>query len=196
MIKSCTCICKLINAKSKDRWWKITELPQMGFEPVTTGLPVHINHTIILQSWPFHFEGHVVERRTAPTKIVIYVVRWYIRSACTALTCSELSIANVHANMSVLFSSANGPMIHVKPKSGSKITVLFTVVLFERHNVYDNRAQLLIVITYITSIKFLLSLLPMNFFLLRIMLPIVTTRITELICNKLQKCGPEFHAVK
>lgn len=92
----------------------------------------HTNYAVLT----FSFRRTCSRKKKSPYKN-IHTVTWYIRPAYAAFTCNELSMANVHANMSVFFSSANGPMIHVRPRSGSRITVLFTVVLFERFKVTD-----------------------------------------------------------
>lgn len=48
---------------------------------------------------------------------------------CVVCTCSVLRIVNSHANTVVFELMASTPNIHVRPRSGSRITVLLTVVL-------------------------------------------------------------------
>ena len=48
---------------------------------------------------------------------------------CSTYTCSELKIVKSHAKTTVFSFTANSPTTHVTPRSGSRTTVLFRVVL-------------------------------------------------------------------
>ncbi len=45
------------------------------------------------------------------------------------VTCSELTMVNIQANMDVFCTTANKPKTQVRPNRGSSTKVLFTIVL-------------------------------------------------------------------
>lgn len=61
-------------------------------------------------------------------KHLLAIVSLY-KSAKCMFTCSELSTVKSHANTVVFLLTANTPTTHVIPSRGSKMMVLFRVVL-------------------------------------------------------------------
>ena len=113
-------------------------------------------------------------------KTVLLLKNWSL-VLCYVHTWKEFMIVNIQMKKVVLTSTANIPMIHVIPNSGSNTTAPLIAVL-KRHNELKNYCSFQD--TYIARSVFFTSYSAPPLAFIFSIWNMVTTRITELNCHK------------